>query len=82
MTKKATESEAIENVRDTIHKLMKMTGHKAMGMPSKRVSFAFQNAISQIPDSIILHLIEQPDTKLRIQKLTSKPDDRPNAGSS
>ena len=69
-----TEEAAIKNTRESIAKLLNMLGNAANGKPSKRVSFTFQNAISQIPDSTIQFLLKNPNARLRIQKLKPKPD--------
>ena len=79
MPDKKSETEAFEYVRDSIARLMKMTGHKTYGITSKNISFAFQNAISQIPDDIIYELIKQPNLRLRIQKLKPQTDETANA---
>ena len=73
-----TEEAAIKNTRESIAKLLNMLGNAANGKPSKRVSFTFQNAISQIPDSTIQFLLKNPNARLRIQVLKPKPDDQPN----
>jgi len=49
--------------------------------PVKTHAFAFQNAISQIPDRIISELIKQPNAKIRVQLLKPKTDEHYNARS-
>lgn len=71
-----TEEAAIKNTRESIAKLLSMLGNAANGKPSKRVSFTFQNAISQIPDATFKHLLKNPNARLRIQILKPKPDDQ------
>ena len=80
MPDKKSETEAFEYVRDSIARLMKMTGHKTYGITSKNISFAFQNAISQIPDDIISHLIDQPNDKLIVY--TRKPQNNETTNAS
>ena len=42
-------------------------------------AFAFQNAISQIPDDIISHLIDQPNDKLIVYTRKPQNDETTNA---
>ena len=81
MPDKKSETEAFEYVRDSIARLMKMTGHKTYGITSKNISSAFQNAISQIPDSAIQFLIDNPSAKIKIHKIKSQNDEHTNARS-
>ena len=68
MTTESDESKAIKNTRESIARLMKLMGNAANGMPSKRIAFAFQNVISQIPDKIIYSVLKDPNLKLETHR--------------
>lgn len=73
------ESRIAAQIREEFARFLRMFGHKSQQTEVRTISFAFQNAISQIPDTAIQFLIDNPSAKLRIQKIKPQTDDNTNA---
>ena len=74
-----TQDESIKYIREFVFKGLKISMYKTEPVEIQAAAFAFQNAISQIPDHIIYELIKQPNLRLRIQKLKPQTDEHTNA---
>ena len=69
---------SIQDIRDLLNNGLRLRLTPATEPDLRNTAFAFQNAISQIPDEIILDLMENPNRRLSIHRLALKPDDPTN----
>ena len=74
-----TDSNIIDDTRNFIANGLKIRLTPGNPQPVRNIALSFQNAISQIPDDIISHLIDQPNDKLIVYTRKPQTDEHTNA---